>query len=551
MKRKDIKLCGAILAIVMIVACLPGCGGKDTFNENISGYEENLNPVGEYPVSKERIKLTIATTRMMEVIDYKDNAFTKALEEKVNADLEFVLLPQQDAARKIELMVAAGGDDLPDILNAVGLSAKAVATYGKNGMVIPLNQYYEKSSYYIKQAIEKEGEGFVNLFISPDENIYVVPTYGKIIQNEYAKKLWIYQPWLDQLDLKVPTTTEEFKNLLTAFKERDPNNNGRNDEIPFLGSTNGWITSNFVDFFMSAFVYADKSRNYLYADNGVIKAAYIQTEWKDGINYLNDLCKNGLLSPSSFTIDDSQFKQITKNPNDVLVGSFTAATPSWLDVTDSRREEYKVIGPLTGPNGVKNAIHMPTVPGNTFSITKNCKNPEAAFRMADIMWSEEMTIHARFGVKGVDWVEPEPGEKGMFEHLGYPAIIKPILNWGSPQNSHWQNHNPVYRDYNISCGMVAETNVLEAEVARAIPEYMSAVPKDMVVTKFVYTLEEMDEIGDLQTSITAYLDDITTRAILGQIDINNEWDNYLAEMNKLGVKRLLEISQAAYDRMKK
>lgn len=38
--------------------------------------------------------------------------------------------------------------------------------------------------------------------------------------------------WLEKLGLDMPTTTEELKEVLIAFKTKDPNGNGKADEIP-------------------------------------------------------------------------------------------------------------------------------------------------------------------------------------------------------------------------------------------------------------------------------------------------------------------------------
>jgi len=508
--------------------------------------DPNLNPPGQFPVCKEKVTFTIGIPRMPQVIDYKDNSYTKALEEKMNCDIQFEFFPESEATQKVELMVAAGGDDLPDILVGMYLTDKAVATYGKNGMIVPLNDYYEKSSYYLKQVVEKEGQNFLNMITMDDGNIYVVPTYNKILQNELAVRLWIYQPWLDKLGLQKPTNTTEFKNVLTAFKENDLNGNGKQDEIPFIGSSTGWTASYFLDFFMSAFVYADRKSNYLYLDNGQIKAAYLQPEWKDGINYLHDLCKNGLLSPSSFTITLDQFNQIVANANGVIAGSFVHTEPSSLTVDDPRRTEYKCLPPLEGPKGVKYAVYTPSMPNNNFVITKTCKNPEAAFRMGDIMCSEEMTIHTRFGQKGVDWVPPEEGDKGAFESLGYPPLIKPIMVWGQPQKANWQNQTPGYRDYHIGCGLVG-SDPLTIEGANVLPDYIAAKPKE-VIGKIIYTEEELDTISEIQTAITSYLNDMTAQYIVGTRDINADWENFQNTLKNMGVDQLLKITQQAYNR---
>ena len=53
-------------------------------------------------------------------------------------------------------------------------------------------------------------------------------------------KLWINTQWLDNLGLEMPTTTEEFYQVMKAFKEQDANGNGDlNDEIPLSTVTSG------------------------------------------------------------------------------------------------------------------------------------------------------------------------------------------------------------------------------------------------------------------------------------------------------------------------
>ena len=51
--------------------------------------------------------------------------------------------------------------------------------------------------------------------------------------------MFVYKPWLDKQGMDVPETTEEFKDMLIAFRDQDPNGNGKKDEIPYL-SWMGW-----------------------------------------------------------------------------------------------------------------------------------------------------------------------------------------------------------------------------------------------------------------------------------------------------------------------
>lgn len=43
----------------------------------------------------------------------------------------------------------------------------------------------------------------------------------------------IRQDWLDRLDLKAPTTIEEFEQVIAAFTNEDPDGNGKKDTYGF------------------------------------------------------------------------------------------------------------------------------------------------------------------------------------------------------------------------------------------------------------------------------------------------------------------------------
>ncbi len=77
---------------------------------------------------------------------------------------------------------------------------------------------------------------YKDLITAPDGNIYALPQVNECYHCMYQQRMWIYKPWLDKLGLKMPTTTDEFYEVLKAFKTKDPNGNGKADEIPLSGS---------------------------------------------------------------------------------------------------------------------------------------------------------------------------------------------------------------------------------------------------------------------------------------------------------------------------
>lgn len=546
------KIYKAIAVMAAFTVLGGGCSDTTKQTNETTEYvaDENLNAPGEFPVCKKEITLRVGIPKDTLVTDYDTNLYTKAIEEKMNCNIEFEYLPASvdEAKQKVELMISSGGADLPDVIINVPLSDSTISKYAANGFIVPLNAYYENSAYYIKEVMEKEPD-LESMITMSDGNIYVVPRYQKIMQNELGYRMWIYEPWLEKLNLKMPTTLDEYYNVLKAFKEQDPNGNGIADEIPLLGATNGG-ESWFQDFLTAAFLPVDPQSSYLYVDNGKIKATYYEPEYKDAVKYMHKLCSEGLLSPTSFTSAGAQSRQTVQNPNCVMVGSFTTMAPTYLSGSDDRQNGYKIMPPLTSDGSAGYAVYSASIPTNSFFITKNCQTPEAAFRMADIMMSEEMTIWSRFGKKGTDWLEATADQKGMFDSMGYKAKINPVLTWGAPQNSHWQNAAPGYRNYELAFSTVAtEGNIFETEIANKLQSYIDKKPKESI-KKIIYSEEETEMINEIQRNIDSYLDDTVTRFIIGDLDIDSNWDSYMKELKSIDTEELLKTVQTAYDRMK-
>ena len=57
----------------------------------------------------------------------------------------------------------------------------------------------------------------------PDGSIAALPYITETPMQNY---LWINQAWLKSLGLSMPTTAQELVDVLTAFRDRDPNKNG-------------------------------------------------------------------------------------------------------------------------------------------------------------------------------------------------------------------------------------------------------------------------------------------------------------------------------------
>jgi putative aldouronate transport system substrate-binding protein len=525
-----------------------GGQAKASTGEEGGGYrrDPNLNPPGTFPINKQKVALKIGVQQNAMVEDWETNWYTRQIEEKGNYDLSFDVYPSGELNQKLELMVMAGGADLPDTLIGSNFALASVTKYGQAGMVIPTNKYYQNSAYYINEAkkdLSVDPEKYVTSY---DGNIYGM--YGQVesLNNTYSRgRILIYEPWLQKLGLKMPETVNEFIDVLRAFRDKDPNGNGQRDEIPLVSYRDN-MSAHYLYGLMMPFVYTQP--NFWTVTNGKIDVAFNKPEWRAGLRYNKQLIDEGLLSPLSFTQDQPQMGVLLSS-EPTRVGAFSRTSAGILGPKDKRRTEYAVIPPLEGPAG-KQWLMWPVIPTIKLLITKNCKAPESAFMMGDFMAQEEMSISMHYGEKGVDWKDASPGAKG-YTTL-YPPLLESISNWAFLPNKHWAEAGPGLVTRKWSLPDVATDSPFDSilAVGKILPEEAKYGIKDPVIG-IVYNVQEQEVMNEYHATILSYVTESFARFVMGDLSLDRDWDSYVAEFDKMGLRDVIRVTQSAYDRMNK
>jgi len=574
--NRFIRLLSITLIMLLIVATVIGCtksddGNKtstsdkpDSTSDNTASDEESLKP-GVLPLVTEPTTLTIGISQHALTTDYEDNDFTKLLEEVTGVSLDFVLFPTDgtEAKQKFSLMVSAN-QQLPDIM-CMGFSDSERYNYGTSGVFIPLNDYFDNDSYFFwenlkKWASEKEIEDVFKYGTSPDGNIYAYPCYYIDPGDASALGCWINKKWLDNLGLSVPKTTDELYETLKAFYNNDVNGNGnQGDEIPLIGHKD-WKGS-VTDYLMNSFIYANGTN--LNAENGKLYAPYVTDQWREGLRYMHKLVNEGLLSPLSFSQSMAELRAIlsdqSQDPN--IIGAFVAH-PAQVFGSEGvwRVMEYIALPAMSGPEGVNWTPNDGWFASYNTQITKDCKNPKVAFRLMDTISREDMSISMREGVQGVDW---EYTNEGQPSHVieGYKTVFKNIQfadrpsRWTSENNTIWHANFMNQAPPKLYGSKATSEYPNEYRKYQMRTLWYESVPlrydnhPEELVNRLIFTQQELDEISEIQTSINTYVSEMRTRFILGDANIETEWESYLAALDSMGLDLYLKIAQQCYDRM--
>jgi putative aldouronate transport system substrate-binding protein len=472
-------------------------------------------------------------------------------------DLEFVLYPSTDYLTKINLMVMAGGSDLQDIIIG-NISDAMVSQWAGVKAIIPLKKYYDDPalSVNIRNAIKRGEHDFIPEITSPDGEIYGLPQLN-LSSPGISAKAWYYGPWLEKLGIKHPSTTGEFAEYLRKMKATDLNGNGRNDEVGLAGNSTG-IFAGWLNYLMNPFVYIGSQGYNL--ENGKISVPYNNPGWKEGLKYIRSLFASDLLPLEILTQDDNAVRALI-NSNPVRTGLFVYNSNSPINANNPAGDEFSVGLPLKGPNGTQYGTVSPYSLNIAMVISETCKNPEAAFRVGDFMMTEEVSYSGRYGQRTINW-DYSKDVKDLSEFvLRYPdwggrfVLYDDASFWGGSAvaNSSWRNKGPSLITMEMSRSRMTPPpdprSYLDRDATIAY-NIVTYGPKENL-GKLIYTEEEFAVVSELEATLKSYVNEMTASFLAGNRDIDVSWNAYLAEMDKIGLPKVLATVQQAYNRMYK
>ena len=521
--------------------------------------QDAVSAPGEFPVVEEPITLNILMLGHAIVEDFPTNSFTHWYSERTGINLNFDIAPPNEGTEVLNLTIASG--DLPDIMVGFNVDPSTLALFGPQGLFLPLSGLIEEQGHYIHEVFEVSPQ-VRPLITSPDGEIYGLPQVNECYHCFYSQRAWINSDWLANLGLAVPTTTDEFIDVLTAFKEQDANGNGDpNDEVPLAAATTGW-NANIDGFLLNPFVFSEFNgqNRHFEMNDGVITQNVTSEGYREGLRFLKTLFSNGLFGEESFTQPMPQIKQQVEGGDAPTVGVVIAGAHSnFSNIGGDRWIKYVAVPSLIGPSGLQQAPFNPWGVGSgQCVINARTEHPVAAFKWCDGLYDRETTLRSVFGIPQWEVAEGEAGQWRWAEEgepaLGgdeYESIWRRLSTFGSLQNVHWAQRGPSYRPNHLRLGEVRRDDAAGLEVVLLEQTRANYEPhaRDIadVIPPLAMTTAQAAEVTDLRLGITDYVAQMTAEFVLGRTDLDAGWDTFVATLEAMGVNRVAEIYQTAYD----
>ncbi|WP_305768279.1 extracellular solute-binding protein [Candidatus Epulonipiscium viviparus] len=549
---------GKLLALSAVAAvALVGCGGDESASSANKISADMYTEVGTYPILKDGATVSFTAFAPLRpgitTYDPEANHFSKYMEEMTGVHIDFIEATSADAKQKFNIMMTGG--DYTDVILSMYTGISELQLYGEQGIFLPLNDLIDQHAPNIKKALEAHPE-VMEAWTTEDGNLYTIPEIGWTTHSLVSHRMWLNYEWLDNLDLEVPTTTEEFYQVLKAFKEQDANGNGDpNDEVPLSGSLGAW-NGDPMPFLLNAFIPTSPASQYInIAADGSLYYVKATDEYREYLKYMHKLYDEGLIDPMLFSQTKDQLLKLGSNPEIAIMGATAGGSASVIsNLTDTDRwTQYQALPPLTGPEGVRSAAHNVSYGSAKLSITNKCANPEAVLRYFDYMFTPEGSTYNVFGVVG-EYSRLIPAEEGMLNLIGEPAMY---INTpaDSAKNFGWNNMGPIYshpgHEVRYAVKENTEHDIEYVLYNSAVNDYLPvAQDPATILPPLAFTTDESRAIVDIVTNLNLYIDQVTSEFITGIKDPNDdkEWNEYLEMLEKNRLSEYLAINQASLDR---
>lgn len=483
--------------------------------------------------------------------DWSKNKATAWFEKQTGVKINFqaVLITNASGGTdltKINAMLSGG--QLPDAFMGIPFTNAQISLYGQQGLFQPLDDLIKVFAPRTREAM-KDYPDLRPLKASTDGKLYQMPGVNDCYHCRSSNgRAWISQKYLDKVGGKMPTTTDELRQVLLEFKNKNPS--GKSGFLPLAAGVGNALDN----FFMQPFLYSptgDQNGGWMRLNNGKVEFTPNLPEWREALRYLRQLAKDGLITPQTFSMTGTELQTAG---NKGLIGFARAYwwgsffNPVTL-AKNAPWRDYVAVPPLKGPNGNQTAQwDYYGFSTNGLQITNACKDPDLLVKWSDYQMDLEAIMWAYDGIKGTNWFWGDKGAKGID---GQQALFRDV-QWPAPLGQSWSQYSTMYRSLDFRNGQQVNPKAptYEAGLYAAGKKYEPfAEPKEMQLPPLIIPDASAAQVADTATSIQQAVQQAMSQFALGNKNIDNDsdWNGYTDSFTKMNLKGYLDIYQKAYD----
>ena len=527
----------AVAAIAAIFVLLVAAGGRDSGTAAGSTVPANFNATG-LPIVKERIELKAITGKYAHHGDFNSMFLPEYVEKLTN--IRIVVETVDGAAWNQRKNLIIAGGDLPDMF-LTGFNQQEEVMYGAAGTFVALNPLIDKYAPFI-QKFYKDFPAIKAESTTPDGNIYQLGQISGTGSGYWrnSDRAIINKTWVAEAGLNLPKTTDEFYNVLKAFKQKDSN------RIPIIGRYRENATQNYIP----AFLPWTTGYGWIYDRLDFIgdRVKYVPMEdaYPDYLAELARAYKEELLDKDFFTqtVAEVRAKGSARRVGVHVTGGSIVGE---FGITDLKElENYTVVPPLTSKANSKPIWRA----GNAFSygrffMTSANKNKEATIRLMDLFFDSENNFPLMRGPLWGEWAKyPQAGFQKQADGF---LVNMPPTAYGIAAGE-WRNGYvwPLDRVIGLDdAGKFIATQPTDKWLFDAIDTIYKPVNVNPAPALY-FTEAQSERLAALAQDLGTYAMQFESRVITGDTSLNT-FNEFRTQMRRMGVEEYLKLYTDAYN----
>ena len=549
-KRKLQKVLGLILSAAMVVG-LAACGSEET-KGTTAGSEtqkesvvESTTPaetsekepevvVSTYPLDTDvtlRFWCASAMKYQSAFNSADESPFHSGLEKNTGVDIEWEF-PQDGVHPSQAFSLLMTENELPHMIYYWPTPAEG-EEYIQDGLIWDLTDYLPVYAPDYWEHINSDEVVSLRRAVTTESGKHYM--IAGSVESDFCityRGFALRKDWLDECGLDIPVTLEDWEKVLITFKEK----------------YNATFSSPKIGYAMASGTgaYADNKATW-YVEDGKVNLANITDEYKEYLQILNKWTEMGLIDPDIATNDNASIRNkcVNNEVGAMYIGSGTLRNIlADAETSGNGAEWIGVQHPVTEEG--ESVTYFQTRPSlghdNGAFITKECSEEEliVALQFLNYAFTEEGFMYWNFGNEGESYTLDADG-KPMWTELITESEV---------------GANTAYTYY---IGTSASGPAIQAEAliellnpgvaGEALRQWTSNVDsaKKHLMPKVSLTAEENLVYTDAWAAIQTYVSESFAAFISGDKSFD-EWDNYVADLEKIGLSECREVQQDAYDR---
>lgn len=544
--KKGKRILSLLLATLMILS-LAACGGtgdttssgspegNNTSAPDVSGNEDVTPQEATYPLTTEKKTLSVYIRDNSSGVigDYGRVAAFQAAAERLGVELEFVHPTTGGEADQFNLMIGSG--KYPDIIVwEFSTAAMGLSELIDSGILIDMDglirQYapnylkvLERDPSYPKEVRSDEGkyQAFYTF------NVSIPLSSGPVFREDLLAKY----------GLELPKTVDEWTNVMTTLKEKDPN-----VSYP-LTASKSYVGEVWFRELLPAY---NTRTEFCLGDNGQVVYGPATENFKAYLAKLAEWYNAGLIDPEFMSNDNKALNaKIADGTSAVATMAIGSGIRSITENTRPNNPDFKLTGvawPVLNTGDTSSYVLEGGVAHTSVqaAITSSCADPVLATQVLDYFYSEEGGNLISWGIEGESYTV-ENGKKTFTDKImNSPdgrSASEAILDYALPVYGFVNAmDNDAYIQMNITLPEQGEARTL-----------WQSLDSGANLPKLVVAQEDADEYRMILNEVKTYVQEMYIKFITGQANLDSDWDTYMNTLNGMDLPYATECMQKAYN----